>query len=609
MGNRVIADYGLRIADLPGCARGMPSPYGFRRMALGMCLGLIGAASMARAEPDDPARRSLAQLFERGRKDLDQLLTGPFGDCWVHAAPHSAVICWHPLTPEAHGEATSFVEYGPTAEYGRKTTPTAEPRWAHLHRLSGLEPGKTYHYRPTIVQGGKTTAGPDARFTTPMADDWTAIPGALAGPPYTIDKPGRYLLTKDIAADAEAIFIDAADVTLDLDGHTITFGTKSAKQAAGIQARGKGMVRVLNGVLVQGEASGNYSAAVESRWVPEPREIAGLTITVHRPNGYPIKLFGRAAGCHVHHNQIVSRVTEIESRHYPGNDLIRVDLGDDPAAKPCVVEHNILTGGCHRGITFSGESPASKVLYNDIRHHAMYVNGYAIALSAPGIEAGFNRITSTGRGMHLTRPGLNVHGNWLDIRGHATLDDMPAKSRPFKKIMVELHGIKLEGAKVTGAKVHGNFVRIRQTLPDGDVAYVPATPLNIACYDPAAMNEISNNRIEALTYYRTERFGGYGSSGQWASAIYFVGMTHGSAPEGKYSAYVHDNEFFTNHLYASADRPVTQTVRIEKNTFTLVGDPPTVETKSRFRRVGEMEKDIREKNTFRDNTGQRGDAR
>jgi len=521
----------------------------------------------------------------------------PFQGRWVHAGPRSAVVYWRMGDPTR--EATSHVEYGPSARYGSRTRATTEPRWAHLHRLTALEPSTTYHCRLVMARAGRRIVSDDFTFTTPGAAGWTAVPGRLPGPPYVLGRPGKYLLTRDVVADGTAIVVEAADVVLELDGHTVTFGAKSARQAAGIQIRGEGRVRVLNGVMVQGGASGDYSAAVESRWLAHPREIAGMTITVSRPNGYPVKLFGRSGGSRVHHNVLVSRVAEIESRHYPGNDLLRVDLGKDPGGRPCEVHDNILTGGCHRGIAVRGASSGSKVFLNDIRHHAMYVNGYAISLGAPGIEARGNRITSTGRGMHLTGPGPIVHGNYLDIKGHATLDDMPAKSRPFKRRMVELHGIKLEGRRVTGAKVYGNTVRIRQRLPEGDVQYVPATPLNVACYDPAAINEIYGNRIVALTHYRKARFGGYGDSGRWASALHFVSMTKGVAPAGKYSAYIHDNEFVTNHLYVSADRPVTQTVRVEKNTFVLAGDPPAVAADSRFRRLGELEKAIRTGNTFR----------
>lgn len=521
-----------------------------------------------------------------------------FAAPWIHAAPHSAVIYWR--MKDLALEATSCVEYGPTSSYGRTTATAAEPRWAHLHRLDGLKPAMTYHYRMVMLHDGKRTVSADATLTTPASGGATPVPGKLPGPPYVLDKPGKYLLTKDISAPGTAVRIDAGGVELDLDGHTVTFGTAKGKQAAGIALRGAGAVAVRNGLIVQGEHSADYSAAVESRWRMHPREIAGITAKVHRPNGYPIKLLGSSAGAKVHHNLLVSGVTEIESRHYPGNDLLRVDLGKEPDSPPCLVHDNILTGGCHRGLAVNGAVGGSKVHHNDIRHHAMYVNGYAVSLHAPGIECFGNRITSTGRGMHLTRPDLHVHDNRLDIKGHATLDDMPAKSRPFKKIMVELHGIKFEGTKVVRAKVHGNFVRIRQPLEEGSVRYVPATPLNVAGYDPAAMNEVYDNTIIALTHYRKARFGGYGNSGQWAAAIYFVGMDRGAAPEGKYSIHIHDNRFFTNHLFAASGRRVNQTIRVEKNTFTLVEDPPPVPAESRFRRIGQLEQAVRAgRNTFK----------
>ena len=510
---------------------------------------------------------------------------GQFQGLWTHVAPHSAVVYWR--MKDIADEATSYVEYGPTGTYGLKTPATLAPRWAHFHRLRGLAPGGKVHYRPVLVRKGKTMLGPAGTLTTPSGKGYTPVPGKLAGPPYVLAKGGRYILTKDLVSAGTAITIPAADVVLDLDGHTVRFGTGGGKQAAGIQIRANGAACVGNGVIVQGAGSADYSAAIESRWRAFPREISAMTVTVHRPNGYPVKFLGSSAGARVHHNLLISRVTEIESRHYPGNDLVRVDLGKADRGA-CRVHDNILTGGCHRGISVAGGSAGSKVFGNDIRHHAMYVNGYAISLHAPGIEAYGNRITSTGRGMHLTRAKLLVHDNYLDLRGHATLDDMPAKSRPFRKIMVELHGIKLEGAQVTGAKIYRNFVRIRQPTPAEGVRYVPATPLNVACYAPAAMNEIHDNDIVALTHYRAARIGGYGDAGQWASAIHFVGMTHGTAAGGKYSAYIHDNRFVTNHLFVSSSRPVTQTVRIEKNRFTLAADPPPVVAKTRFRRIGPL---------------------
>jgi len=67
-------------------------------------------------------------------------------------------------------------------------------------------------------------------------------------------------------------------------------------------------------------------------------------------------------------------------------------------------------------------------------------------------------------------------------------------------------------------------------------------------------------------------------------------MTRGKAPAGKYSVYIHDNRFMTNHLFVSSSSPVTQTVRIEKNRFTFAEDPPPVRAKTRFRRVGTLQR-------------------
>jgi hypothetical protein len=121
--------------------------------------------------------------------------------------------------------------------------------------------------------------------------------------------------------------------------------------------------------------------------------------------------------------------------------------------------------------------------------------------------------------------------------------------------------------------------------------YVPATPLNIACYDPDAMNEVYNNTFIALTEYEKTRHGGYGDSGQWASAIHFVGMDRGPAQQSMYSIFIHDNRFISNDLFVSSDRPVNMTVRIEKNTFTLASDPPPTEGRKAFRNIGGLLQD------------------
>ncbi len=588
----------------------------------------------------------------------------PFARRWTYVSETSAVIYWQ--LDDIRKDALSYVEWGRTDALGQRTAPAREPRWSHFHRLTGLETNATFHYRMVTINPAtkRETKSETLTFATRGSKDAIRVPERVKGPPFVLDQPNAtYILTRDIIADGTAIIITAPNVTLDLDGHTVTFGNDTGKQVFGVHAKNAGKATICNGHIVQGARSGRYSACVESRWRAEPTEIFAISTDVHLPCAYPLRGFGACARMHIHHNRLYSRTTELESRHYPGNDLLRLDIKGGHIH----VHDNLLTGGCHRAMRLTGEGPNVEVDHNDIRHHQQYVNGYAFAAGCPGADIHHNKVTSHGRGVHLTAEGIRFHHNYLDLCGHQQLDDIPAKSRPFKHQIVELHGVKFEGRGAKRCQVHHNFVRIVQKLPHdsngrgraddkltsgvyvrsrataiaankltdrtqnwekdrwknyfvkyapglppariagNDAAtlfarfapaspsqyviymkwrYVPATPLNIACYDPNAMNEVHDNTFVALTRYKATRHGGYGRSGQWAAAIYFVGMTHGPAEPGKHAIYVHHNRFISNHLFVASQRPVNMTVRIEKNTFSLADDPPPANGRQPFRRIG-----------------------
>jgi len=430
-----------------------------------------------------------------------------FTRVWVYESKTSALVFWERADISTSG--TSSVEYGPDDSYGSTTSQTTEARWAHLHRITGLDPGTTYHFRMVVDDNGHTIASSDRTLTTKPFADAIRVPEDVLGPPYVLDQAGAtYLLTQDISAPGTAIEVTGTGAVVELDGHTVTFATESTEQVRGIFIHGSGKIVV---------------------------------------------------GNHV-----------------------------DPTGSNISIHDNILTEGVHRGMVVSSSQGGDniEIAYNDIRHHARYVNGYAIAAGGPqGVDIHHNRVTSMGRGVHITYPHTEFHDNYMDIKGHMTLDDTPAGSSNWEQRMIELHGIKLEEARVTDSKIYNNFVRIVQLMPDADWEYVPATPLNIACYDPNAMNEIFDNTFIALTWYQTPRHGGYGDSGQWAAAVYLVHMNQGPADAGNYAAYVHGNDFYTNDLFVGADLEPDMTIRIVNNTFTLVDDPTPMDETSRFRRI------------------------
>ena len=593
---------------------------------------------------------------------------------WTHISETSAAIYWQ--LSEIESEALSYVEYGVSSPDEHKTATSEKPRWSQFHRLTGLKAGASYKYRMVVVDPatGSESRSEVRSFTTGVAGDIIRIPGDLAGPPYVLDIPGAYyLLTEDVRADGTAFELAADDITLDLDGHTVLFGDDSSERVYGVNFAYGDSLRLLNGRIVQGRRSNTYSAAMVSLDRPQVTEIAGISTDVHLKGAYPLN-FTHCTNVHIHHNDIYSRVTELECRHYPGNILLRLYIYDGGIN----IHDNILTEGCHWGIALRMKSDFSRdieVHHNDIRHHQQYVNGYAIS-PCSGADVHHNRISSTGRGIHVTRDGILIHDNWIKTQGHMHLSDLPARTRPFHHRLIELHGIKLEGRRTKNCKIYNNTVQITQHLPkdsgglgsaldkvangvyeastatSGDLGrivdvsaeweldrwrnyrvrysedhppalitgndattifadfkcnpgaaafsiympweYVPPTPLNIACYDPNAMNEVYGNTFTGITHYTKTRHGGYGDTGQWATSIMCIGMSRGASEAGKYPVWVHDNTFRSNDLFMNSGSEINMNIRIEDNTFILLDAPHTVQRENRLRSLGvQLEKRVR----------------
>ena len=600
---------------------------------------------------------------------------------WTYVSETSAVIYWQ--LDDIAKSATSFVKYGKTPELGNQTNETEKPRWSHFHRLTGLETGATCYYKMVTVDpvNGTRTESELLQLTPHQIKNAVHIPEDLEGkPPYLLDKDNtHYVLTKDITANGTAFILKGSQTTLDLDGHTVIFGEDTSEQVYGVRIASRDSCKVANGKIVQGKRSYDYSAAIASLdrafERPAATEIYGISTDVHLKDALPMN-FTHIEQLEVHHNDIYSRVTELECRHYPGNVLLRVyTYGGN-----LHLHDNLLTEGCHWGIVVKALSRTVRnveVDHNDIQHHQQYVNGYAISPGS-GAKVHDNKITSTGRGVHLTGEGTEFYNNYINTKGHMHLSDLPARTRPFHHRMIELHGIKFEGRNTRNCKIYNNFVRITQPQPvdsdgKGNTAdkmengvyirstatsiengklvdnsqnweknrwrfyyvkydpnkppvkitgndekklygdfesikpgeytiymkwsYVAPTPLNIACYDPDGMNEIYNNTFIGVTTYKRTRHGDYGDSGEWATALMLVFMNKGPAEKGKYSAYIHDNQFFSNDLFVSSYTDINMDVRLEDNTFHLLKEPFTTTRVNRIRNVGaDYEKQLLDSN-------------
>ena len=399
--------------------------------------------------------------------------------------------------------------------------------------------------------------------------------------PGVLDKPGAtYLLTRDITAARTALMIKGDGITLDLGGHTVTYGTEvgvnrcsgvflrpvynietDRKNFPGIPPEGFGSgnnFTLTNGRIVQGPqpvappgaityANGRIVKEVGSHTRPgrfchavyirgsDNFKITNLTIEVNSRDTNNINVIYSGRG-EIAHNHCISTVKEVTDRHWPGTQLINVSMGG-----PMDIHHNTLDGGCQWGINVSGGGATghlAKVHHNVIRHRSRTTNGYAIGCHAPNMRVYANVVKSKGRGIHLTGTNIDFYNNIVEPR------EMPNPEYPSTRT----HGIKLEGP--THANVHHNFCRVV-----AEPGYGQADPLDLDCPKYSA-NRVWKNTIVAIRK----------SPKYWASSINVVR----SHPESLTRIY--DNVFRTNQYHFQVGWGGGSGITFLNNRFEVIGD-------------------------------------
>jgi hypothetical protein len=94
-----------------------------------------------------------------------------------------------------------------------------------------------------------------ACFSAPIRA-YAAPPTAITSVPFNITVPGRYVLNNDVtlapSTSVYAIFISCSDVTLDLNGHTITGPGATALKNFGVEsANSTGIVGAISNIVVK----------------------------------------------------------------------------------------------------------------------------------------------------------------------------------------------------------------------------------------------------------------------------------------------------------------------------------------------------------------------
>jgi hypothetical protein len=432
------------------------------------------------------------------------------------------------------------------------------------------------------------------RSTAAWAALWCLAPALLLSAPprararevVEIDAPGildqpdtTYLLTKDVTAERTAFMIKGDGITLDLGGHTVTYGTAvGVDRASGVFLRPPGAEDPFKGVPKEGFGGGNRFTLRNGRIVqgPQPHaeklsarhgrildasgpvpgkscfavyvracrglEIANVVTEVNSRDSDNLYIRD-CAEVDVHDNHCTSTVREITDRHWPGTGVITVA----GVRGPIDVHHNVIDGGGQWGIRVAGDRGRTGQLvqlhHNLIRHRSYTTNGYAIGAAAPNMRIYANVVKpEAGRGIHLTGSNIDCFNNVVDVR------EKPNPEYPRTRA----HGIKLEGCRHT--LVHHNFSRAVAAEGYGDAA-----PLDFSV-DTHSANGVYANTIVALREPSAGEF--------WAAGVNLVGTQPRSLTQ------VHDNLFQTNHWHFRADWGGARGFDFVDNRFELIGDPP-----------------------------------
>lgn len=149
----------------PSASTSQTSPYGFA--AVSALAGLFSDQAV------EKLRKVAAELFDKAEQGKDAIAISPVATVEVPAAITStSAVLTGTVNPRGHETAYQF-EWGETTEYGNKAPVEPENVGASLgekpvsQRISGLQPGRQYHYCLVAVSETGTSKSGDQAFETP----------------------------------------------------------------------------------------------------------------------------------------------------------------------------------------------------------------------------------------------------------------------------------------------------------------------------------------------------------------------------------------------------------------------------------------------------------
>jgi hypothetical protein len=278
---------------------------------------------------------------------------------------------------------------------------------------------------------GSTTSNPSG---TP-----TGTPLSACG---DLTASGTYYLSQDVTSPGTCFFIDASNITLNLNGHTITYGTGggsagtpgvlladtwytggsmfSIAKTGSVNAHGG--FEIYNGTIQSSQAAAPQSRGIwvgQSSYISPAPKVHDLTINTTAVDANPIFGDSSLSGWQIYNNNLSYGATgsgAITNRYtLLGYAIWMADTLNAPGAIPDEIYSNHILAAPQGGIYDTNQN--NHVHDNSITFNSYFTNDYCVAaVSGNGAIVSNNSCTPTsGRGYDIEASNVTLSNNTATV--------------------------------------------------------------------------------------------------------------------------------------------------------------------------------------------------
>jgi hypothetical protein len=463
------------------------------------------------------------------------------------AGTDTLTVAFTPTDTTAYNSATASVQLVVNSATTTKTTPTITwPTPSAITSGTALSatqldatasvPG-TYVYTPAA--GTVPAAGTDTLTVAFTPTDTTAYNSATASVQLVVNSSsgsatgtalsacgdlttsGTYYLSQDVSSTGTCFFIDANNITLNLNGHTITYGTGGGSQgtpgilladswytAPGYTLAKTGSTDSHGGfVLYGGTINGASNAAPDSRgiWVGQSNNISpapvihDVVINTYTEDAEPIFGSVSTSGWQIYNNTLnwackstfPASGTVCDSSRYSlyGYALWIADDPNAPGVVPDQIYNNKIIAAPQGGVFDNHQN--AQIKNNDITFDAYFSNDYCVAtVSGNGQVIDHNNCHPTsGRGIDDEAANVQITNNTISVQ------ELPQNGEYGGCELAGTDGIRVRDnayqgnpAAPTGVTVSGNTITVSGSQ-------CQANGLRLTNLQPGDSVTVSNNNI------------------------------------------------------------------------------------------------------------------